>query len=85
MITLHRLTHPDQPLHLNPDLILTVEANPDTVITLTNSTRFVVGETPEEVAAAVRDWKASVLSLALTDERQARPLAQVVDLADRPR
>ena len=74
---------PDQPLHLNPDLILTVEAHPDTVVTLTNATRFVVGETPEEVAAAVRAWKASILSLALSDERQARPLAKVVDLPER--
>jgi flagellar protein FlbD len=83
MIILHRLTHPDQPLHLNPDLILTVEAHPDTVVTLTNSTRFVVGETPEQVTTAVREWKASVLALAMSDDRQQRPLAKVVDLPER--
>ena len=29
MIPLHRLTHPNDPLYLNPDLIQTVEAHPD--------------------------------------------------------
>jgi flagellar protein FlbD len=32
---------------INPDLIQTVEANPDTVITLTNEEKWVVSETPE--------------------------------------
>ena len=27
MIPLHRLTHPDEPLHINPDLIQTVEGH----------------------------------------------------------
>src|SRR5919204_582975 len=30
MIKLHRLTHPDQSFQLNPDLIQTIEATPDT-------------------------------------------------------
>ena len=42
MIALHRITQPDHELYLNPDLIQTVEANPDTVIALTNGSRFVV-------------------------------------------
>ena len=33
MITLHRLGHAAERFHLNPDLIVTIEANPDTVIT----------------------------------------------------
>ncbi len=65
MITLHRITHPDQELHLNPSLIQTVEATPDTVVCLTNASRFVVIETPEEVTALMRAWKASVLAEAL--------------------
>jgi flagellar protein FlbD len=32
---------------INPDLIQTVEAHPDTVITLTNEEKWVVSETPE--------------------------------------
>ena len=34
MITLHRLGHADEPFQLNPDLIVTVEPTPDTVVTL---------------------------------------------------
>ena len=34
MITLNRLGHSDEPFHLNPDMIVTVESTPDTVITL---------------------------------------------------
>jgi flagellar protein FlbD len=64
MIVLHRLTHPDQPFYLNPDLIQTVEATPDTVLSLGNATKLVVIETPEEVARRVRDWRASILARA---------------------
>jgi flagellar protein FlbD len=62
MIIVHRLTHPDAPLYINPDQIQLVEANPDTVVTLINGSRFVVGETPEQVAALVRTWRASIVS-----------------------
>lgn len=34
---------------VNPDLIFTLEATPDTVITLTNGEKLVVKETPEEL------------------------------------
>jgi flagellar protein FlbD len=67
MIALHRLAHSDEPFHLNPDLIVSVEAHPDTVVTLTTGTRVVVMESPEEIAAAVRAWRASVLNVALRD------------------
>ncbi len=61
MIRLHRLGHDPQPLHINPDLVQTVEANPDTVVTLTTGTKLLVMESPEAVADAVRAWRASVL------------------------
>jgi flagellar protein FlbD len=61
MITLHRLGHRDAELHLNPDLITTVEANPDTVITLATGNKVVVAEAPDEVADAVREWRAGIL------------------------
>jgi uncharacterized protein YlzI (FlbEa/FlbD family) len=67
MIALHRLAHADEPFHLNPDLIVSVEAHPDTVVTLTTGTRSVVMETPEEIAEAIRTWRASVLSAAMKD------------------
>ena len=61
MIRLHKLGHTPHPFHLNPDLVLTVEANPDTVVTLTTGSRLLVVETPEQVVDAVRHWLASVL------------------------
>ena len=66
MIGLHRITQPDQKFFLNPDLIQVVEAHPDTVITLTNGSRYVVSETPAEVVELVREQRASVLTRALT-------------------
>jgi flagellar protein FlbD len=61
MITLHRLGHRSEPLHLNPDLITTVEAHPDTVVTLATGSKIVVSEAPEQVADAVRSWRAGIL------------------------
>ncbi|HET6849728.1 MAG TPA: flagellar FlbD family protein [Gaiellales bacterium] len=65
MIALHRLVNPEHPLYLNPDLLQQVEANPDTVVTLTNGSRFVVAESPGEVADLVADWRADVIARAL--------------------
>ena len=50
MITLHRLGHKLELFRLNPDLIVTVEATPDTVLTLATGAKIVVAETPERVA-----------------------------------
>jgi uncharacterized protein YlzI (FlbEa/FlbD family) len=44
MITLHRLGIRSEELQLNPDLITTVEAHPDTVITLATGAKVVVCE-----------------------------------------
>jgi flagellar protein FlbD len=70
MLTLHRLGHAAEPFHLNPDLIVTVEANPDTVITLTTGTKIVVAEPPERVIQQIREYRVAVLAGALTRRRQ---------------
>ncbi|HUB73342.1 MAG TPA: flagellar FlbD family protein [Solirubrobacteraceae bacterium] len=62
MITLNRLGHTNEPFQLNPDMIVTVESTPDTVIGLATGAKVVVAETPEEVAAAVRSYRADVLA-----------------------
>src|SRR5271168_420284 len=62
MITLNRLGHSDEPFQLNPDMIVTVESTPDTVITLATGAKVVVAETPADVAAAVHGYRAEVLS-----------------------
>jgi flagellar protein FlbD len=60
MIQLHRLGRDPEPFHLNPDLIVTIEAHPDTVVHLTTGANLVVTETPAEVVAAVRSWRRSM-------------------------
>lgn len=66
MITLHRLGNAQDCFQLNPDLIVTVESTPDTVLTLATSTKVVVSDTPAEVLSAVRRWRAEVLAEALS-------------------
>jgi flagellar protein FlbD len=73
MISLHRLGHQAEEFHLNPDLIVTVEANPDTVVTLTTGTKIVVAEPPDRVVAEIRDYRVEVLSGALSRRRQEGP------------
>jgi flagellar protein FlbD len=77
MITLHRLGHSVDAFMVNPDLIMTVEANPDTVITLTTGTKIVVAEPPERVAGDIQRYRVSVLSDALARRHEQRALARV--------
>lgn len=76
MIVLHRLGHQAEEFHLNPDLILTVEATPDTVITLTTGAKIVVVESPVRVAEAVRAWRTEILRDALGRRRDEPPAAR---------
>jgi flagellar protein FlbD len=65
VITLHRLGGTGDAFVLNPDLIATVEAHPDTVVHLTTERMHVVRESVDEVVEAVREWRVSVLTGAL--------------------
>lgn len=78
MITLHRLGHAASELYLNPDLIVTIEANPDTVITLANATKVLVAEPPQDVAAAVQAYRVEILAGALRQRRDDGPVASAV-------
>jgi len=55
MISLTRLN--GTKYYLNADLIMAVEGTPDTVITLTNGTKFVVKDHPEEVVAMIIQYQ----------------------------
>lgn len=79
MIRLHRLGHPDEVFHLNPDLIVAIESTPDTVLTLTSHSKVIVLERPEDVVAAVRAWRAGILEQAFPRIRRRNevPLALV--------
>ena len=65
MIVLHRLTHPDQPFLVNPDQIQTVEATPDTVVSLESAAKLVVIESPDEIVDRIRDWRAGIITQAM--------------------
>ena len=73
MIELHRRGQAADPLFLNPDLISTVEAHPDTVVTLTTGVKLLVAESPEDVVDRVREFRTGILRDALAS-RHLRPV-----------
>jgi flagellar protein FlbD len=66
MIELHRLGQDDLPFQLNPDLVLTLEAVPDTTIVLTTGNRVVVAESVEQVVDEIAAWRVRILADSLT-------------------
>jgi len=48
--------------HLNPDLIRTVEGTPDTVITLIDNTKFLVKDSPQEIAERFIEYRRKTLT-----------------------
>jgi flagellar protein FlbD len=46
---------------VNADLIETIEATPDTVITLVDGKKYVVNETTEQVVEKIRMFRAAIL------------------------
>ena len=64
MIPLARF-HSGEQIALNPDLIERVEETPDTVVTLTTGTRYVVEESIDEITARIAAYRAAVFNLAM--------------------
>ncbi|HEV2812748.1 MAG TPA: flagellar FlbD family protein [Solirubrobacteraceae bacterium] len=60
MIELQRLGAHGEPVWVNPDLIATMEAHPDTIVVLTNGTKVVVSNSVDDVVDRIRGWRASV-------------------------
>jgi uncharacterized protein YlzI (FlbEa/FlbD family) len=61
---------------LNPDLIVSVDSTPDTLVILTTHARVMVTEAPEDVVAAVHAWRSSILIAAMpTTARRRREAA----------
>ena len=48
--------------YLNPELIQTVEATPDTVITLMNNKKLIVKDKPAEIAERFIEYRRSTLT-----------------------
>ncbi len=59
MILVHRLT--GESLFLNADLIETIEAAPDTIVTLVDGRRILLEEDPQAVVTAVSRFRAAVI------------------------
>jgi flagellar protein FlbD len=72
MITLHRLGHAVETFQINPDAITTIEATPDTVITILNGQKVVVAEPPHRVAEMIATYRATVLAEALILRHELR-------------
>jgi len=62
MITLTRIN--GSKVTFNDDLIERVEANPDTIVVLQSGDKYIVRESVEDIIAAVRTFRASVMALA---------------------
>jgi flagellar protein FlbD len=80
MIVLHRLAHEAEPFYLNPDLIVTVEACPDTVVTLATGARILICEDPETVAHAILRWRSAVRRATLRVINTEDPASATDDL-----
>ena len=59
MISLTRIN--DTSIVLNAELIEFVEANPDTIISLSNGHKYLVKDTVDEVVEKVKEYKRSIL------------------------
>jgi flagellar protein FlbD len=62
MIMLTRLN--GTPFALNPDLIERAEATPDTILTLCDGNKVVIGESVDELVQRIRTYRAQILALA---------------------
>lgn len=69
MIILTRLNKSE--FMLNPDLILTVEATPDTVITLSNDEKLIVTESPENIVERIIAFRRRIFSALLAGDTDA--------------
>lgn len=86
MISLTRLN--GERIAINSDLIERAEETPDTVLTLTNGTKYVVAETLDELIDKVQVQRATILAMSAHVPTVARahggtPLRLVVPESDR--
>lgn len=65
MIYLNRLN--GQEIVVNPDLILSLEATPDTVLTLINGEKFILQDSVADVVGRFLEYKRAINPLSHTD------------------
>lgn len=76
VILVHRLR--GEAVWLNPDLIESIEATPDTVVTLVDGRRAVVSDPVDEVVERILKFRASVLVTADDLRHEPPPALRVV-------
>ena len=64
-------------MFLNADLVESIEATPDTVLTLVDGRRIVLADSPEEVADRIIEFRASVLVSAAELRGASTPVANL--------
>lgn len=57
--------------YVNPELIQTVEATPDTIITLVSNKKFIVKDTPQEIAERFIEYRRKTLTPIFTQKSDA--------------
>jgi uncharacterized protein YlzI (FlbEa/FlbD family) len=72
VIRLHRLSARAEVFYLNPDLIVSIDSTPDTVLTLTTHQKVLISDTPEAVVASIQAWRASILTAGLPSTPRRR-------------
>jgi flagellar protein FlbD len=72
MIIVHRLR--GEPMFLNADLVESIEATPDTVLTLVDGRHVVVADAPEEIADRIVEYRAAILVSAAEIRTGASPV-----------
>jgi len=63
MILLHHFGVDGEPFYLNPELIISIEEKPDTIIRLLTGQELYVQEAPSQIVGLVRDWRSSLLNM----------------------
>jgi flagellar protein FlbD len=81
VIRLHRLSARAEVFYLNPDLIVSLDSTPDTVVTLTTHQKVLVSDRVEDVVTAIRQWRASILADAMPSTPKRRSEAALTLVA----
>ncbi len=79
MILVHRVK--GGTIFLNSDLIETIEATPDTVVTLADGRRLLAADPPVELVRRISEFRATVLATA--EDMRSSPGAELVMLPGR--
>jgi uncharacterized protein YlzI (FlbEa/FlbD family) len=81
VIRLHRLSARAEVFYLNPDLIVSLDSTPDTVVTLTTHQKVLVSDPVEDVVTAIRQWRSAILADAMPSTPKRRSEAALTLVA----